>query len=356
MLSRAAMSAAARLASVSVVVLLLAACGGRVAGFDEPRGDDAASDGGDETSDAIAADVAPDAFEDGSTEDGSGDAFRVDDGVDTMPDAWTDDSTFPDAPFPDATSDVVGVDVVVDVGSDGGTPITAICAEMTSAICTPAYQMCCTAHGFSWDSLACSDVTGIWCDSSRDGVYAGKTVYDPSYADACIAAWASASSACTMSLTDWIKNQAPCSQMFNGKTAPGGACTRSSDCHADGGYTAWCDDSSKRCREYAIVAKGASCIDFGVAPRICDKGLVCDYSSGSGAVCRDATPVGGSCFGLDDTSCGLGYTCSAGKCAAGLAAGASCSYDLQCASWSCSGGHCTDPNVVVANKSFCSGG
>jgi hypothetical protein len=249
--------------------------------------------------------------------------------------------------------EVGGDTSVTDTGMDSG--ITSVCDKFATATCTPAFQMCCTSKGFTWDELGCTDVAKLFCDNSRDGVTAGKTVYDPTYADACAAAWKSAGSSCVLSLTDWIKNRVPCAQTFNGKTAPGGSCTRDSDCHADAGQVGICDNSSKKCRAYGVVGKGAACSYFGISPRLCDKNLYCDFTSGSIPTCKDATPLGGSCFGIDDQSCGLGNTCKAGKCAVGAPSGASCTRDLECASWSCSVGKCTDPNVTYASKAFCSG-
>jgi hypothetical protein len=242
-----------------------------------------------------------------------------------------------------------------DTSTDSGPPITTVCDDFATATCTPSFHMCCSSKGLAWDELGCTDVARLFCDSSRDGVTAGKTVYDPSYANACAAAWKSATTSCVLSLTDWIKNRVPCSQTFNGKTAAGGTCARDSDCHANAGSVGICDASSKKCRQYAVVGKGAACNYFGVSPRLCDKNLYCDFTTGAIPTCKDATPLGGSCFGVDDQSCGLGNTCKAGKCAVGAAVGASCTRDLECASWSCSVGKCTDPNVTLASKGLCSG-
>jgi hypothetical protein len=368
----------AALSLVSFVALSAAACGGRV--IEGPAPDELAADTateGSETSVDADEDVdLPDGdFFDTSVlppEDSSividDTSIVVDDGppdsIDVFDTGTIKDSTTVDTgPIKDTGTikDSAAVDSstldtsVPDTGMDSGPPITTVCDQFATATCTPAFQMCCTSKGLAWDELGCTDVAKLFCDSSRDGVTAGKTVYNPAYADACAAAWKSATTSCTLSLTDWIKNRVPCAQTFNGKSAPGGMCTRDSDCHADAGSVGICDNSSKVCRQYSVVAKGAACNYFGISPKLCDKGLYCDFTTGAVPTCKNATPLGAACFGIDDQSCGLGNTCKAGKCAVGAPAGASCTRDLECASWSCSVGKCTDPNVTLASKALCSG-
>ncbi len=333
-------------------------CGGRVIdGAFDPADDEDDEDAGasDTPLDGSVDEDAPswdDGLDDGGPwidadpVDGSApDTSIVDTGFDTGSDTSIVDSGKVDTGI---------VDTGTDTGPDAGPPLATVCNTIATATCTKAFQSCCTSKGFGWDDVACFDVARAWCDDGRDGVAAGKTTYDPAYADACAKAWTAATTACSLHLLDYLENQAACSQMFNGKTAPGGVCTRNTDCHANPGQTAWCDESSKRCRAYQVVGAGASCTYFGATIRYCDTGLYCDFSGAP--VCKKATPIGGTCFGVDDTSCGIGNTCRAGKCAKGLAPGASCTRDLECASWECSLGKCTDPNVTVANKFLCAGG
>ncbi|MGZ3421104.1 MAG: hypothetical protein ACXVEE_24735 [Polyangiales bacterium] len=377
----------AALSLVSLLALSISACGGRV--IEGPASDEATDDtgsaevSGDGSSEidselptddssipiddsGVVIDDTSVIIDDTSVIDDTGhfhfdtgpmtDSTAVDTG--TLKDTGvigSDTGTIKDSTATDTSVVDSATDTKPDTSTDSGPPITTVCDQFATATCTPAFQMCCTSKGLAWDDLGCSDVAKLYCDSSRDGVTAGKTVYDASYADACAAAWKSATTMCTLSLTDWIKNRVPCAQTFNGKTAPGGACTRDSDCHADAGEVAFCDNSSKRCRQYGVVPKGASCNYFGISPRICDTGLFCDYTTGAIPICKDATPLGGSCFGIDDQSCGLGNTCKSGKCAVGAPVGTTCTRDMECASWSCSVGKCTDPNVTLASKAFCSG-
>jgi hypothetical protein len=245
------------------------------------------------------------------------------------------------------------------VGTDAGTigPSVADCDRIAKASCTSAMKACCESRGFAYDAIGCQDVSNSWCDDGRDGVSAGTTTYDPTYLAACADAWTKLTTTCSVQLLDYVKTYVPCSQMLNGKTAPGGTCTRSTECHAPPGYAAFCDDSgtTRRCRAYAIVGAGAACNYYTATLRYCDHGLYCDYSSGGPVVCRAVTPIGGACFGIDDTSCGFGNTCKAGTCAAGTPLGGSCVRDLECASWSCTASKCTDPNAEIASALFCSG-
>lgn len=363
----------AALSLVSFVALSVAACGGRV--IEGPATEESAGDTGGGDLDAVLLDSGLPPDDSSMVIDDTGDippddssiviedtSIVIDDGpLDSSPvldtGAIKDSTAVDTGTIKDSTTtDTATIDTSVpDSSTDSGPPITTVCDTFATATCTPAFQMCCSSKGLAWDSLGCSDVAKLFCDSSRDGVTAGKTVYNATYADACAAAWKAATSSCVLSLTDWIKNRVPCAQTFNGKTAAGGACARDSDCHADAGGVGICDNTSKVCRQYAVVPKGSACNYFGVSPKICDKGLYCDFTTGAVPTCKNATPLGGSCFGIDDQSCGLGNTCKAGHCAVGAPASASCTRDMECASWSCSVGKCTDPNVTLASKALCSG-
>jgi len=244
----------------------------------------------------------------------------------------------------------VGTDTAVP--PDSGVTMAATCAKIAKATCTSSFKTCCETRGFAYDYLACDDVSRQWCDDAADGVVAGRTTYNPGWGDACAAGWSANTTACQPHIFDWVKNQAACSQLFNGTVAVGGACSRQSDCRAGLGEVAYCDETAKRCRTITVVGSGQSCNYFGAAVRWCDRGLTCDTSVSR---CITATPIGGGCFGADDTSCGIGNTCRGGKCAVGAAPGASCTRDLECGSWECDYGTCTDIRYMVPNKIFCSG-
>lgn len=343
------MKTLARLGLISVVALPLVACGGREI-YDFPE--DELSDTGVSTDTSVSADT--DLLEDTSIipeEDAPwwDDSPAVDSGV--VPSKDTGVTPSKDTGVtPSKDTGTIGTDT--SIPPDASTPIATACSKIAKSTCTPAFEMCCKSHGFAYDSLACDDVSRQWCDDAADGVVAGKTTYNPAWADACAAGWANNTSACQPHIFEWVKNQAPCSQLFNGTVAVGGVCTRSSDCRAGLGEFAYCDETARRCRTIAIVGPGQTCNYFGAAIRWCDRTLTCDTST---ARCVAATPIGGTCFGADDTSCGIGNSCRAGKCALGAAPGASCTRDLECASWECSFGKCTDIRYTVASKILCSG-
>lgn len=369
-----------RIPSVSLLAvgaLALVACGGRTAAFE----DEDALPGTVDTGGTVATDTGGIIDDDGFV---IGDDTSFEDigpGVDVIDpdDVFAEDTTVP--PFDTGVRDtgvkdtgvitkdtgVIAKDtgvIVTDTGiivsdtgvisSDTGTfdagSIYTTCAKISAATCTSSFKACCESRGFVYDSLGCDDVSRNWCDDAVDGVVAGKTKYNEAFADACAAGWKTMTTTCTPHLFDWVKAESACSQLFNGTALPGSPCTRATECHANPGETAWCDESSKRCRAYSVVGAGASCNYFGASIRWCDLGLTCDVVGGK---CVKATPVGGSCFGPDDTACGIGYSCKAGKCAAGSPPGASCVRDLECASWSCDIGKCTDIRVTIPNKATC---
>ncbi len=339
----------------------LMACGGRIS--PEIGALDGGDDGGNNGNDGAwnADDEPPPAWD-----AGYGDAVdpwdgSVDDGDLPFDGGTPDTGTRPDTFVPD-TGAVVDT-AVQDTGTfpeigpnpnDSGPTLSEVCTRIAQSTCSPSFQKCCISRGQKWDELGCEDVMNNWCDDGRDGVFAGKTTYDPSWAQACAQGWSVWTSSCSLNLMNWIKSQAPCSQMYKGKTAPGGACQRDTDCAANVGFVARCDESSKICRSYGVVGLGQACNYFTSAPRWCDNGLTCDFSNGAG-VCVKATPLGGACFGSDDTSCGFGYVCTSGKCAVGRPVGQTCEQDLQCASWDCSGGKCTDSMVSAAVPYLCGG-
>ena len=335
---------------LALALLSVTACGGRVAdeSFAEPE-DGAIDSGGGATFDSG-----------GGTTFDSGGGTTFDSGGGTTLDSGTKfdtgGGTVDSGTKFDTGGGTVDSGTVVDVGPPvdaGGLTMAAACDKIAAATCTSSFQSCCVSSGFGWDALGCSDVSHLWCGTGADGVSAGKTTFDPSWAEACANGWAIATSLCQPHLFDWVKAQVPCSQMFNGKVAPGGVCSVSTDCKAGTGQTAWCDDASKRCRAISIASLGQPCSYFGATIRWCDKGLTCDTSASGVSTCVTATPVGGACFGPDDTACGIGFSCRGGKCATGSAPGATCTRDLECASWSCSGGRCTDLRQKIASKAFC---
>jgi len=348
----------------------LGACGGRVSpldSFGEETGgtiDSAVGLDGEGTDTSVGIDSGVVEFDTGVVFDGTStfdtgvidDVIAIDSGTTFDTGVVVDSGTIVDTGTVVDTG-LVDTGVVVDTGPDSGV-IDKTCASMQDAQCTDATKKCCTSGGVTYDDLGCRDRAGLWCKTGFDAVIGGKAIYDPTQLAACNSAWTTLESTCSIPILTWVKTYAPCSRLFRGSTPAGGACSYAFECAppTSGGF-ADCDASSKRCRTVEVITTvGASCNYFGAAAKYCDYGMTCDYVSGGAPTCKKATPVGGSCFGTSDTSCGLGYVCKSGKCAVGAGNGASCIYDLECASWSCTLGKCTDPNFEMANKSFCYGG
>ena len=323
-----------RLPSLSLFAfVMVAACGGKT--NDAPAEFDDASS----TADGGGSDSG------GGTSDGS----TIEDGAVLVTDSG---GTSTDGSAGDTGPIEVDVGPPVDAGS---LSMTAACDKIAAGTCGSGFQTCCESSGFKFDAFACSDASRWWCRQGANAVTAGTATYDPSWAEACAKGWSIGTTLCQPHLFDWVKSQAPCAQMFNGKVAPGGACSVAADCKAAPGQATWCDDSSKRCRAIAVVGLGQPCSYFGAAVRWCDKGLTCSTDASGVNACVKATPVGGACFGPDDTACGIGFSCNASKCAPALPPGSACTKDLQCESWSCASGKCTDIRQQIANKTFCGG-
>ena len=321
------------------VFVLLSACGGRT--NDLPaESNDAAIDG---TPGAV--DGAP-GGSDGATPDA---ATPPSDGTTPLPppDGATSEVATPpsDAAVPD----------LGPVADASGLTMSGACDKIAASSCGAGFKACCEASGFKFDAFACGDASRWWCRNQANAVTAGSATFDPAWADACAAGWASGTTLCTPHIFDWIKAMAPCAQLFNGKVAPGGACSVDSDCKAVPGQSVWCEGTGKRCRAAMVVGEGQPCNYFGAAVRFCDKGLTCSTDAAGLSTCAKAIPVGGSCFGPDDSACGLGFVCDVNKCAPGQPPGAACTKDLQCASWSCQSGKCTDVRQFIASKPFCGG-
>ncbi len=262
-----------------------------------------------------------------------------------------------DAPFDDAFDvglDTAPSDAPSDVPSD--VPLGSVCDVIADASCGAEQRSCCTSRGVSFDELGCRDVAHSWCDQRVDAVSVGKATFDGAWLDACAAALRSLEGSCAPKLLTYLDQFVPCSQLFNGTKLPGTACTYHSDCHAQPDMTAFCDASTSRCRAYQIVGASERCNYFGSTIRYCrGSSLYCDYTVAS-PVCHAATALGGTCSGGLDASCGFGNTCKSGHCAVGAPSGTACAGDLECASWSCQTGKCSDPYVEFGTATYCAGG
>ena len=264
----------------------------------------------------------------------------------------------PDAPFPDSPAPI---DSSVDGGVDGATdtgPVIvppSVCDKYAATICeAAATKACCDSQSVPYDKTGCTDSLTSYCRYQSDRVRTGKMTYDGSKLDECLAGWSKAMMACSLSWITFEKIYSPCSALFNGTTAAGSACKDDTDCKAPDGASASCDRTSKKCRVYDIVGKGAGCNYAGAVIHYCDLGLHCDVTSTT-PTCATDSAIGAACDGPDDASCGWGNVCKSNKCAVGLAPGATCTLNTECASWYCNAGKCSDSNTTLAVPFICSG-
>jgi hypothetical protein len=262
------------------------------------------------------------------------------------------DSGFVDAPYYDSgfvDAFDTGIDAPPDV--DGGLS-NAICTGFETSACNGGTQACCAKAGLSYSTLGCDDAIKSWCGNQVNAVNGGTATYDGSQLALCQSRWQQFSNLCSVSLITYLKGYVPCSQLFNGMTAPGGTCSLDSDCYAPPNTVSGCDTGTGVCRAYGVVGFGQKCSFTGAHINYCDTGLYCDTTT---YVCRTQKPNGAACVNAYDLSCGMGSICKSGRCAPGAPAGTSCTNDLQCASWSCQGNVCTDPNVAISSWGVCGG-
>ena len=175
--------------------------------------------------------------------------------------------------------------------------------------------------------------------------------YQRAQADACVARF---THQCFLSEVEEPEDHAlrsTCSEVFEGESAVGGACTRSLDCAGD----AYCAVTDFQCPGVCTARKepGANCESTGECALQGAEGVRCDYAPGGPThqTCVIATRVttvgeGESCHILRNGSseltlalCGDGLTCDENmdeyRCRRANALGASCSDDFpECAAGS----------------------
>jgi hypothetical protein len=306
----------AALSSLPLVLTLLA-CGGRV----NPEA------GADDT---------------GTSEDSSA---KVDSGpLPSDAPIFEDVPTPGDAPFP---TDGPAVE-------DAPLPSSSVCDTLVKAICGPA-KSCCESKKVPFDFAGCESAERSYCEQQRTWTKTGRLTYDPSQLDNCVSGWSKALGVCSVDWIDWFHYDLACAHLFNGTIAVGDKCTYDIECNSPTGARGYCDTSSKRCRVYDFVGVGAGCNFSGKTVHYCEKGLFCDTTSTT-PTCKKELPLGSTCDGPDDFSCGYHNVCKDNKCVVGLPAGAACdSTAFECSSWTCTSGKCTSNDVELADPSICTG-
>jgi hypothetical protein len=253
-----------------------------------------------------------------------------------------------------------GSDASVDTAIEASSPLTLdnVCDRYSTAVCSSDLQKCCTDRIHDYSATGCKTAINFECNAAVGSVRAGTTSWDPTKFDACIAAWSKLNASCSVFLFDFAKTYLPCEQLFPGSRALGSPCTQSSECAVGDAYT-YCDTTSHTCKEVRIQAIGGSCNYTDTKTvRLCDVGGYCPLTGTPPTSCLAAKALGDSCVG-GSLECGFGNVCSltTNKCVKGLPATASCTIDLECASWSCDKTtfKCSDPYVSVASSAVCTG-
>lgn len=257
-----------------------------------------------------------------------------------------DATPFPDdASFTDSTP---GLDA-------GPLPSSTVCDELAKAICDGPTKTCCSTHSVTYDAAGCEGAEKSYCETERTWVKSGRLTFDPTQLDACKAGWTKALTACSVDWIEWFKDDQACAHLFNGTIAVGDKCTYDVECNSPPGGRGYCDPSSKRCRVYDFVGPGKGCNFSGKTIHYCESGYFCDTTSTT-PTCLPQHPLGATCDGPDDFSCGYNNVCKDGACAPGLPVGSTCdASSIECASWSCTGSKCTSTNIELADPSICSG-
>ena len=244
---------------------------------------------------------------------------------------------------------------------DTSVPLTLdnVCARIADITCTPTYATCCGTKTIPYKESGCRAAVLAACGAQVKAIGGGKGTFNPAAFASCASAWNSLSSKCSVPILDYLRTYAPCNQLLNGGTAPGGSCMEDWECKAAEGAYANCNNDG-RCETFAIVGKDAMCSYSGSTRAICDYGQSCAFTMGTASgTCRPAKTLGASCN--NSLECGFGYWCDrggfsgSGKCAVGGAVGTSCFNNEQCASGGCSSGKCTDPNTTPAIGVLCNG-
>jgi hypothetical protein len=240
--------------------------------------------------------------------------------------------------------------------STGPVTLDDVCDRLADAICGTTTKTCCASRSVAFNETGCRTNVHALCDTLVDEARAGDRTFDASKFDPCAAAWKTLTTTCSVPILTYAKTYGVCYELLDGTTNPGDACGSANDCKTAPGSLPSCG-SSGTCSQFFIVGKDQPCNYDGAVKHLCDYGFYCPFT-GAGSRCLPAKGLGsGGCSpGGSDPSCGWGNRCdSTSHCAPGLPMGSSCSGDLQCASWSCSGGRCTDPNAEMADANTCGG-
>lgn len=234
------------------------------------------------------------------------------------------------------------------------TPMTVEqwCELGPSQMCS-ARKTCCESGGIGWDQAKCEATERQTCQANQALVKGGNRTFDAGQASACVQGTQAAASTCTLSADNYAQLLAlkrTCAAVFPGALAAGAPCDSSADCRADAGAVGICD-AAKKCSTRPLTQDGDACVG---TPGACDYGFYCDTWSAPGEqTCRALIAAGQAC--PHSIECVPTSFCdNATKvCSTLLEAGATCSSNAQCASFTCGIGNLCAPLGPFVGKKEC---
>jgi hypothetical protein len=245
----------------------------------------------------------------------------------------------------------------VGTQSDVLDQVLAECTDFGRRLCAAAEPCCAQSAPFVLDDCVATYVQQV-CTPSAQLVAAGYATFDPTSADACLAAHASSYAECVV---DWDETVAirrelwQSCRVINGLLPEGHSCDNDARCALpDGDATAACVEGV--CQTIALLPAGAACPFPNGDVSTCDLGLTCTATEvGETGTCVPATPEGEPCDPVFlNTECGLGSYCDLveGVCKkATNFGGPSCTQDTECVSFICdrAAGQCRPPLTTAAS-------
>ncbi len=221
-----------------------------------------------------------------------------------------------------------------------GYTVDTVCAATTPKLCA-GRKGCCDKAKFAYDAAGCEANEKTVCEQNVAEVKAGTMTFDGSKVDACLAKYQQLLDKCFISfeeITTFIADFKVC-QVFVGKVAAGGACTRTAQCAPAAGANEQVACTNGKCVLTKLLPEGAACTFAMGVSEFCQTGTFCDADftkTPPAGTCKKSLAIGETCTGKA-FGCGLGNYCDSAtqKCVAGKAVGASCGNDLECKSLSC---------------------
>lgn len=223
-----------------------------------------------------------------------------------------------------------------------GYTVDTVCAATTPKICA-ARKGCCDKAKLAHETAGCEAHEKSKCDLNVAEVKAGTMTFDGSKVDACLAKYQQLLDKCYVSFEEisaFIADLKIC-QIFVGKVAAGGACSRTEQCAPAAGANEQVACTNGKCVLTKLLPEGSACKYESGSTEFCQSGTYCDADFTKMPIvgtCKKSLAIGESCAGKQ-FACGLGSYCdmASQKCTEGKAVGAACGSDLECKTLACDG-------------------